>query len=88
MKDVWRYSTEEHGVLCVMMVGTYLMLALSVENWDFLEPFQRFVVLDLVEEQDQSGWMMSDAGEMRVESTAVFTEALVSTTVSMVKMLV
>ena len=40
------------------------MLELSVENWDFLELFEPFVVLKLVEEQDQSGWMMSGALNM------------------------
>ena len=88
MKDVWRYSTEEYGVLCVMICGTYLMLKLSVENWAFLEPFHPFVVPNLVKEQDRSGWMKSDAGEMRVDSITVFTVVLVSTPVTMVKMLV
>ena len=64
------------------------MLKLSVENWDFLELFQPFVVLDLVEEQDQFGWIMSNAEELRVDLITVFTEVLVSTAVSMVKMLV
>ena len=64
------------------------MLELSVENWDFLELFQPFVVQDLVEEQDRSGWMMSNAGDMRIDSITVFTVVLVFTTVTMVKMLV
>ena len=64
------------------------MLKLSVENWDFLELFQRIKELILEEEQDQSGWMMSDAGDMRVDSITVFTVVLVFTTVAMVKMLV
>ena len=64
------------------------MLELSVENWDCLELFQLIKELILVEEQDRSGWMMSDAGDMRVDLIAVFTVVWVSTTVTMVKMLV
>ena len=64
------------------------MLKLSVENWDFLELSRHIKELILEEDWDRSGWMMSDAGEMRVDSITVFTEVLVMKTVTIVKMLV
>ena len=64
------------------------MLELSVENWDFLELSQHIKELILEEDWDPSGWMMSDAEEMREDSITVFTVVLVFTTVAMVKMLV
>ena len=64
------------------------MLELSVENWDGLELTQHIKELILAEEQDKSGWMMYDAGEMRVDSAIVVTAELVMTTVTIVKMLV
>ena len=64
------------------------MLELSVEYWDFLELFQRIKELILEEDRDRSGWMMSNAGDMRIDLITVFTEVLVFTTVTMVKMLV
>ena len=64
------------------------MLELSVENWDFLELSQHIKELILEEDWDQSGWMMFDAGDMRVDSITVFTEVLVMKTVTMLKMLV
>ena len=64
------------------------MLKLSVENWDFLELSRHIKELILEEEQDQSGWMMSNAEEMREDSITVFTEVLVMKTVTIVKMLV
>ena len=88
MQDVWRYSTEEHGVLCVMMDGTQRMLKLSVENWDFLELFQHIKVLILEEDTDTFGWMMYNAEEMRVAWINVITMELVITTVGIVKTLV
>ena len=78
----------EHGVLCVMMDGDYLMLELSVDSWDFLEPIQPTLVLNLVKELDQSGWIMYDAGVMKADLINVITMELVVTTVAMMKMLV
>ena len=64
------------------------MPELSVDSWDFLEPIQQMSAFIFVEEKDQSGWMMYDAGEMRVDWINVITMELVFTTVTMMKMLV
>ena len=78
----------EHGVLCVMMDGPQLMLKLSVDNWDGMELSQHIKVLISEEDMDQSGWIMYDAGEMRVDLINVLTDELVITTVGITKMLV
>ena len=36
MKAEWRYVLTLHGVLCVMIIGTILMLLSCVESWDTL----------------------------------------------------
>ena len=78
----------EHGVLCVMMDGPQLMLKLSVDNWDGMVLSQHIEVLILDEDMDQSGWIMYDAGETRVDLINVLTDELVITTVGIMKMLV
>ena len=55
--DVLKYTTTIHGVLYVMMAGTWIMLKLSVESWDFLELTHLLVVLHLDKELVSSGWM-------------------------------
>ena len=47
-----------NGVQCVMMDGMILMLVYCVDNWDLDHQEQHIVMLILVKDQDQSGWIV------------------------------
>ena len=48
-----------NGVQCVMMDGMILMLVWCVDNWDLDHQELPLDQLDLVKDQDQSGWIVS-----------------------------
>ena len=47
-----------NGVQCVMMDGMILMLVYCVDNWDSDHQEQPLDQHILVEDQDQSGWIV------------------------------
>ena len=48
-----------NGVQYVMMIGILLMLMWCVVSWDLDYREFQFMELALVEDQDQSGWIVS-----------------------------
>ena len=62
-----------NGALCVMMDGIMLMLVWCVEDLDMGHQEQLDIQLDLVEEQDQSGWIELVVEEMNTTWEIVLT---------------
>ena len=65
MRDVWRYTTEENGALCVMMAGALLMPMWCAVNSVTAEPHMHVEVPTLVEAVVPSTMMMWAAEEVR-----------------------